>query len=1118
MNIIAFEVSDRRKMRLIMALLICIYCSSPARGFSSRQIQKVSISANNIPLELVFKKIKQQTGIVIYTNLPENEFSDKKTVSVNFRQTEISEVMTFLLDEKKDLTFSLIDHRILIFRKSEGFVKNPISFIKPDTISNAFDLSGKIVDKDGNPIHGASVKLKNDIKHGTISNADGGFRLSDVSKGAIVVFSSIGFESKEVVTDNKNIIVQLDSHTNLLDEKVIIAYGSTTKRLNTGNVGSLKAIDIEKQPVNNPLMALQGRVAGIFIEQASGLPGAGVKVRIQGINSLGNGNDPFYVVDGIPFISQLLSTNNTIGGTSGVNDISGNPFSYLSSADIESIEVLKDADATAIYGSRAANGAVLITTKKGKAGLTKINLTFQSGWSHIQKKVDVLDTKEYLSMRHEALKNDNMTISDADFDLNGTWDTTRNIDWQKKLIGRTAQYTDAQFNISGGNAATQYLLGAGYHKETTVFPGPFSDTKGSVHVNLNSSSPNQKFKLQFTSSFLFDDNRLPLSDLTIAAISLAPVAPDPLLPDGSINWQPNASGATTFSLNPIAPTTIKSKNKTSNLISNAIISYEIVPGLVIKSSFGYNSILTNEILRSPASIYAPEIRPYVPNTTQFLTNRINSWIIEPQIQYLRKISQGDLEIMAGATITQQNSDQENIKAYGFNNELIMEDLGSAPNVSGMSQNAVYKYSAIYSRISYNWMNKYIVNLSARRDGSSRFGPKSQFHNFGAVGAAWLFSQEQFFQSNIPVISFGKLRGSYGTTGSDQIPNYQFMDIYGSIPVSGNPYQGVIGLAPSRITNPYLQWEETKKMQFGLDLGFIKDRILFSVNYNQNRSSNQLIATPLPVITGFPGITANFPAIIQNTGWEITLSTVNVKTKHFSWTTNFNITIPKNQLLSYQGLDKNNSIFIGKSLSIRSYFDYAGVNDTTGKYQFRDAKGNLTYTPSAPADATALYSFDPKLYGGFQNSFTYKGFSLDLFLSFTKRMGIDNYSYGLASVYPGVFLGGANNQLTSVLDRWQRPGDHSTHQAFSAGNTADLRYIGGSSAYVVDASYIRLKNLSISWQIPDSWRKTVHLQNARLFTNAQNLFTITNYKGLDPETTGYSLPPLRTISVGIQVTL
>jgi TonB-linked SusC/RagA family outer membrane protein len=1100
---------------VIIAIFIFIYHSVQAVSTSYCQTHRITISASNIPLELVFKKIKQQTGISIHTSLQESELNAKKKVTVNFHQADLTEVMTFLLNDRKNLSYAITDHNIFIFKRQELNIQNSYLSTKIDTLSNAFDLSGKIVDKDGNPIPGASIKLKTDIKRGTISNADGSFRLSDVSKGSIVIFSSIGFESKEIITDSKNILVELKSHTNLLDEKVVIAYGSTTKRLNTGNIGSLKAIDIEKQPVNNPLLALQGRVAGIFIEQSSGLPGSGVTVRIQGVNSYFSGKDPFYVIDGVPFISQLLSTRNTIGGSSGVSFTSGSPFNYLSSADIESIEVLKDADATAIYGSKAANGAVLITTKKGKIGPTRVNLTYQSGWSRIQQKMNVLNTKEYLEMRHEALSNDNTAISPFDYELNGTWDTTRNIDWQKQLIGGTAKYIDAQFGISGGTTVTQYLFGAGYHKETTVFPGSFSDSKASVHFNLINNSPNQKFRLQFTGSFVFDDNKLPLSDLTINALSLPPVAPDPNLPDGSINWAPNVSGTTTYFSNPLATNAQKSSNKTSNLTSNVVLSYEIFPGLTIKSSFGYNSLLTNEITKAPLSSINPDFRIYYSNTSTFITNRTNSWIIEPQAELQKKIGRGNLDILLGSTLTQLNNDQQSLVAYGFNNELIMEDLASAPNIYGQTINSLYKYNAIYSRVSYNWLDKYIINLSARRDGSSRFGPKSQFHNFGAIGTAWIFSQEPFFQSKMPTISYGKLRASYGTTGNDQIGDYQFMDVYQSLLVSGNAYQNILGLVPTRLTNPYLQWEETKKFQVGLDLGILKDRIIFAVNYNQNRSSNQLLGNTLPNITGFGGITKNFPAVIQNSGWELTLSTTNIKREHFSWTANFNITIPKNQVLSYKGLDKNTSIFIGKPLSLQIFYDYIGVNDTTGRYQFRDAKGNATYTPSDPIDKIIGLSTDPKFYGGFQNSFVYKEFSLDIFFSFTKKLGIDNFSYGLNGLYPGSYL---TNQITRVLDRWQKPGDKATIEPYSTGKNANLNFINNSDAIIVDASYIRLKNVSVSWQLPEHWKRTLHFQNARLFLNAQNLFTITNYTGLDPETYRYSLPPLRTISIGAQITL
>lgn len=1104
-----------RGFTLIIVLFIGINWNATSRTLY-RQKARITLSANNIPLEEVFKKIKQQTGITIQNSFQETQLNEQKRVSINFRRTDINEVMEFLLNDKKDLSFILRNSIILIFKLTNN-LQNPSNVHNYiDTISNNLSLSGKIIDSDGNPIPGATVKSKNN-KIGTISSADGIFRLADIDKGSTITVSCIGFESKDIIVTGKDMLIQLTPHTNILDEKVVIAYGSTTKRLNTGNVGSLKATEIKNQLVNNPLTALQGRVPGIFIEQTTGLPGSGITVRIQGVNSIFKGNDPFYVIDGVPYISQLLPINNTITGTSGVPGISGNPLSYINSADIESIEVLKDADATAIYGSRAANGAVLITTRKGKAGPIKVDLMFQSGWARTSRKMSLLNTKEYLDMRHEAIKNSGLAIKPSDYDLNGTWDTTRNVDWQKELIGNTAHYTDAQFNVSGGSIYTQFLFGIGYHKESTVYPGTFSDTKGSVHLSLNSNSANQKFKIQVVGSFIFDDNKLPTRDITAKALTLAPVAPDPYNMDGTLNWMPNAAGASSYSQNPLASLAEKSNNKTLNLIGNTLLSYELIPGLTIKSSLGYNNLTAKEITKYPISIYTPEFSQYFTNRTAFLTNNINSWIIEPQMEYVKKTHKGNINILIGSTLTQLNSDQENISADGFANELVMENLASATSILGTNINSVYKYNALYGRATYNLLDKYIINFSARRDGSSRFGIENQFHSFGAIGVAWIFSQEPFIESNVPILSFGKLRGSFGTTGNDQIGDYQFMDTYQPFTVTGNAYQGVVGLLPTSLTNPYLQWEETKKLQVGLELGFMKDKLIMIANYIQNRSSNQLTIANLPTITGFTGITRNFPAVVQNTGWEFTVSSTNIKTKHFNWSTNFNLTIPKNQLLSYYGQDKNNSVSIGRPLSYRSLYNYAGVNDTTGIYQFIDSKGNLTISPSDPTDKTILVDYDPKFYGGLQNSFSYKEFSIDIFFQFTKKSGTDRVTYGLNNNYPGFFNAGLGNQTSTVVNRWRESGDQAQIQQYRAGSDRNLSYISNSNATFVDASYIRLKNISLNWQLPNKWKKNLHLQNARLFLNAQNILTITNYKGLDPET-GLSLPPLRTITIGAQITL
>ncbi|TWF35774.1 TonB-linked SusC/RagA family outer membrane protein [Chitinophaga polysaccharea] len=1106
---------------LLRILYLSIFCFSNPYSLiasSARQVPKVTISGTNIPIREVFKKIYQQTGLEVINNLSDTQLDEENKITVNFIKTGISEVMVYLLNDKKELSFFLNEHTIDIFKKPELKKYNASHILKKDTAENRVRISGKIVDNSGNPIPGATILEKKD-KRGTISDAAGTFSLSNISKGSTIVVSSIGFESKEIIADEKNSIIQLNTHTNALDEKLVIAYGITTKRLSTGNISSVKAIDIEKQPVGNPLLAVEGRVPGIYIQQATGLPGTGVIVRIQGINSLHSGNDPFYVVDGVPYISQLLPTTNMITGNSGVTTSFGNPLNYLNTSDIESIEVLKDADATAIYGSRAANGAVLITTKKGKSGEIRTNVKFQNGWGTVGHKVNVLNTKEYLEMRHEALKNDGISTPSAfDWDLNGTWDTTRNVDWQKELIGRASKFTDIEANISGGSNTMQFLLGAAYRKEGTVFPGDFSDTKGSLHFNMNGSSKNQKFRVQFSGSYLIDNNKLPMTDLTSLALQLAPVSPLPYNKDGSINWMPSSSGSTTFLNNPMAPLIQKSVNKTTNLLASSILSYEIYPGLFLKTSFGYTSLNVNEIVKSPLSMYTPEDRVYSIRISQFTMNRSNSWIVEPQVEFNHNISKGTLNAVVGGTITQQNSDQTTIAAGGFTNDLVMEDLAAATLMIGSTINSVYKYNALFGRITYNWQNKYILNLNTRRDGSSRFGPQKQFHNFGSIAGAWVFSEEPGCQHVFSFLNFGKLRASYGTTGNDQIGDYQFIDLYQAVTVTGTPYQNTLGLAPQRLTNPYLEWEETKKLQFGLDLGFIDNRILFGINYNKNTSGNQLSTFRLPFITGFSEITKNFPAIIRNTGWEFTLQTTNVKTAHFSWTSNINLTIPKNQLYSYFGIEKSLAFLIGKPLTLSTFFSYGDINDTTGKYQYRDLKGNITLNPSDPTDRYIAVSPDPKFYGGFQNSFSYKGISIDIFFQFTKKYGVDNLTYGISNTYPGLFNFGRGNQTTAVLKRWQNPGDNATRQPFSSDGSKDLSTLSNSNAVWTDQSFIKLRNVSISWELPSNWKKTIHLQNAKIFANAQNVLTFTKYKGFDPESPGLSLPPLRLITIGAQISL
>jgi TonB-linked SusC/RagA family outer membrane protein len=1081
--------------------------------------QKISLSKTNAPLKTVLKELKQQSGFIFLYS--DEILKQAKPVNIQVNQEDFQVVLDKVFTNQP-LVYSINKNTITIKEKEKP------SFLEKilDRFNN-IDVSGKILDENGKPLPGASVKVKKTGK-GVSTDKDGKFFLRGVEEGAVLVVSFIGYLPKEVSASANMGNVVLEQSLSKLDEVQVIAYGTTTQRLSTGNVTTIKADVIEKQPVNNPLLALQGRVPGLFIEQATGFAGTGVKVRIQGTNSINNGNDPLYVIDGIPFTSQLLPGGNLIvGGSGGSRDNAssvGNPLSFINPSDIESIDVLKDADATAIYGSRAANGAILITTKKGKAGDTRVILNLQSGWAKVPRKLDLMNSQQYLEMRREALKNDGIAVPDpgpyVDSDLNGNWDTFRYTDWQKELIGGTATFQDLNASVSGGNDRTNFLVGAGHHRETTVFPGKYADIKTSIRFNINNTSANQKFKIEFSGGYLLDDNKLPNRDLTLDAMTLAPVAPSLLTADGSINWGPDASGYTTFIANPIGYMFNSFLNKTGNLTTNMTLNYQILSGLVIKSVFGYNNLKTSIINKSPLQSQQPETLPYSTRSTTFANDEINSWSIEPQLTYSHMINKGKLEALLGATISRNAIAGSSINAFGFSNDLVMDDILSATRLTaGSSTSSTYKYNAAFGRINYNWQDKYILDITGRRDGSSRFGPKSQFHNFWAIGGAWIFSNEKLFKEYLHLLSFGKLRMSYGTTGSDQIGDYRFLSLYDPLR-QDTPYQGIVGYQVNRLTNPYLEWEETRKLQFALDLGFLADRILLNANYYRNRSSNQLSGYILPLTAGFASIDKNLTDKIENSGWEFILASTNLQNKDFKWTSSINITIPKTLLTASTDTRFPSKPIIGDPLSAVRVYHFLGVDPATGLYQFADHNGNPTSNPDPTLDATVLIDQAPKFYGGFQNSFSYKGFQLDFLFSFVKQIA-QNQRFVIGAYPPG-YGSGLGSQLTSSLDRWQKPGDIAQIQRFSTNSSDVFQAVlraRNSDADWTDASYIRLKSVSLSWQVPENWSKRAHLQNCTLFAQGQNLWTFTNYKGLDPETkSSTTLPPLRVITIGLKVRL
>ncbi|MBC5862838.1 SusC/RagA family TonB-linked outer membrane protein [Flavobacterium turcicum] len=965
-----------------------------------------------------------------------------------------------------------------------------------------FKVSGTITDAIG-PLSGVSITVKGQQKT-VLSDFDGTFSIS-VSPTDTLIFTYIGFKTITIPIDSKTVInvKMVEDATNLQEVKINAGYYSVKESERTGSISKITSKDIGKQPVTNVLAAMQGRMAGVNITQNTGVAGGGFDIQIRGQNSLrADGNRPLYIIDGVPYSSDAVGSDLTgiviPGQTSPLNSI--NP------ADIESIEVLKDADATAIYGSRGSNGVVLITTKKGKEGKTKFTANVSGGLGKVTRFMDLMNTQQYLQMRREAFINDGIPFGPTDYDVNGTWDQNRFTNWQKELIGGTAEFNDIQTSLSGGSSQTQFLINGNFHKETTVFPGDFNYKKGNLLANINHVSEDKKFRINFSMGYTAQENNQPGIDITQQSILLAPNAPSLYDAEGNLNWENS-----TFN-NPLANFEGKYISTSNDLLANGLLSYNVLPNLVAKTSFGFTDTRFEDSRTQPSTIFDPAFQVGSEFSSIYVnTTSRKSWIIEPQLSWSRKFNKAKTEVLIGSTLQQQTSNQLVQEASGFTSNSLIYSLSSAFNVFDLIDNeTIYKYQAFFGRVNFSWNDRYIINLTGRRDGSSRFGPGRQFATFGAIGSAWVFSNEQFIKEKLSFISFGKLRASYGTSGNDQIGDYQFIDTYGS---SGNNYGGIIGLEPTRLFNADFGWETNKKLEFALETGLLKDRIFITAGWYRNRSSNQLVGIPLPATTGFNSIQANLDATVQNSGLEFTLRTVNIQKASFNWTSNFNLTVSRNKLLAFPNLKGStfeNQYVIGQPLNIRKVYHYTGLNQETGLYQFEDynADGSIT----AAEDRQSIRDLNPKYFGGFQNSITYKNWNLDFLFQFVKQL---NYSGSYGTGIPGTLT----NQPTILTDSWQNPGDNATYQQYTTGvNSAAVdaffKYYA-SDAIIEDASYIRLKNVSLTYTIPQQWLKGVQ---CRLVFQGQNLLTITSYSGADPESRfNTSLPPLKVFTTGLQLT-
>lgn len=1097
------SVTQTWRIMQLTAGFLLIFCLSLSASTSS---QTITYSGTNVPMEKIFNVIKEKTGYFVMRENT-NPVSSHK-ISINVKNMQLRDFLGLIL---KDLGYDFTIRSKTIFikeKKQAVLIREKPLLLYPELPP----LRIHVVDSTGKPLHGASIVIGN--KPSVITDKDGWASL-DVLEGDLLTISYVGFDPvnyKVTAADLSSAqtfrTIRLKQSPNDMQEVVFNAgYYSVKDKQRTGSISRVTTKDIENQPVTNLLSAIQGRMAGVNITQYTGVPGGGYDIQIRGRNSLrvlgggvvnSDGNQPLYVIDGVPVSEMKSEANISLFPMARIS-----PLNNIDINTIANVEILKDADATAIYGSRGANGVVLITTKKGKSGKASISLNTAFALSKATSRLKMMNTEQYLDMRRQAFANGGVTQYPANaYDVNGTWDQNRYTDWRKELIGNTATSMNTQVSVNGGNETTSYLFTLSHSEQTTVFNKDFKYKTNTISNSIGHRSRDNRFRLNISNSFSLLQNNVISSDVTKASYILSPNAPALYKEDGSLNWENN-----TFA-NPVAPFQSTYSNDSKQFLTNINMQYELFTNFHFKLSSGINYQDFEEWIINPNTVYNPA---YVAGQSAAYSNATKNnqdrftIITEPQVNWNFKKEDHRFDILAGATFQQDKNRQGSMKGLGFQSNVFIRNIGAATTkiISDQIQ-TVYKYAAVFSRMNYQYKDRYIFNITARRDGSSRFGPNKRFGNFGAAGAAWVFSEEKFLK-DLHWLSFGKLRTSYGSAGSDNIGDYQYLDTY---TITSSLYDGVTSLNPTKLYNGDYSWEKTVKWDMALELGFLDDKINASLNWYRNRSSNQLVGYQLSAVTGFSSVQANLPATVENSGIEIELSANPLPASSgIQWKSALNLSIPKSKLISFPGLEGSpyaSSYIVGYPTTIARLYHLEGIDPNTGLYRFTDY--NHDGKIAAPDDNKIIKNVGVKFFGGWQNTIQFKNWELSFLLQFVKQ---NSKNYNATMGNPGLMF----NQPVEVLNVWSAHNPNGVYSPYMYKYMPQQDFFERSDIIVSDGSYIRLKNIQMAYRIAG---KSI-FRDLRIYFQGQNLLTWTNYFGADPEffALGY-LPPLKSYSLGLQI--
>lgn len=976
-------------------------------------------------------------------------------------------------------------------------------------------VTGRVTDEKGSPLAGATITQRGS-KVTTLTDAEGNFSLSLDPKSKSIEVTYIGYAATTIEIDSKSFYaVKLVSAAQNLDEIVVTGYAVERKREITGAVTSVKAKEIENMPVQTFDRAIQGRMAGVQVQSNNGTPGGNVTIRIRGTGSINAGNSPLYIVDGIQMaggdLSRSLPTSNSLAG--------------LNPNDIESIDVLKDASA-AIYGAQAANGVVIITTKKGKAGKTKFGINYQTGFTERLNKVDMVSGTEFLELIYEARVNnvinaggDPATAALTTSNFTGLYGLTpdkfgqaANYDWQD-AVNRRGYNHNVEFTANGGNEQTTFYLSGSYNKfDGQIIASDF--TRGQFRINIDHKASS---KLRFDTKLnlaTYTQNAVQTSNssggVVFSALFVPPVQP---IYNADGTYAEPLIGGRTSNVIKVAEYDVY-KGTTNQLFGSFGATYSFLPNLSFRTVFNldYTDILEDRYI-DPRTITGA---PYSGQANALNTRQIN-WSTDQLLTFGKNFgAEHSITGLAGFTYRNVVSTTITAQGRGFANELFQTLQSAATPFSVSANTTSYKLAGYFTKLNYTFKNKYIINGTLRYDGSSRFGENKKFGWFPSAAFAWKAGEEDFI-SDLGVFSDLKLRASYGITGNGSIDNFASRTLY----TGTGAYNGIGGISPSGLGDVNLAWEENATLNFGLDFGVLKNRITGTIEVFRRNTNNLLLERPLPSTSGFTTIMQNLGAL-KNEGIELQLTSVNIAGKYFKWSTDFNWTWIRSRVTDLGGSDRvGTSYFVGQPLQVIFQPEYAGVNPATGRAFWYDVNGNPTYQPltSGTTDSRRIIGTAlPTSYGGLTNNFSYKGFELSVF--FQGQFGnmlLNNNGYFLESM--GAFE--SNVTQRAYERRWQKPGDITDMPRFYSGTEPRHRGLNSfSGRNYEDASYIRLKQVSLSYVIASKVLSRAGITAPRVYLQATNLATFTGYTGYDPELVGSDLgafPQGRTLTAGISFT-